>query len=70
MLFGISEVIGFIQVGEESEMHKIVSVTFRLLYNVIRSMRGLFIFLALVVFCRRARNGLISMLKWPIDEPL
>ena len=61
MLFGIMEVTGFIQLGDGSQALKIVSLLFRLLYNVIRSMRGAFMFLVLVVFCRRARNGVFHM---------
>ena len=69
LLFGISEVVGFVQVGEGNEIRKLVSLIFRFLYNVIRSMRGLFVFLSLVVFCRRARNGLINIFKRPMKQP-
>ena len=62
LLFGALEVIGFIQLGDESETHKIVSACFRFLYNVIRSMRGVFLFLVLVVLCKRARKGVINMI--------
>ena len=68
LLFGILEVVGFIQLGEEDEIRKVVSLLFRVLYNVIRSMRGFFVFLVLVVFCPRARNGVVKFFEGQFDN--
>ena len=55
-LFGLSEMLGLIQLRESSEVNKLVSAVFRLLYTAIRSSRGIFVFAVLIVNNKEAKR--------------
>ena len=63
ILFGILEVVGLLQFGDENEQRRMASAIFRLLHSVFRSLRGTFIFIVLVVMSQQASPVLLRIFK-------
>lgn len=49
ILFGIIEIFGFFQVGNQKEKAKVLNAIFRIIYCIFRSFRGVFIWLIYIV---------------------
>ena len=60
LLFGTLEIIGLFQVGESNESLKLSSAVVRLLYSIIRSSKGFFVFIALVLMSQLGRKALVK----------